>query len=149
MRFFRVAMATGGPIGFRLKSSSFGPSLDHPAKFQPNRIIRLGWRAVRNRQTHTHTHTHTDGICQIKADPRPAGRITQQTNRQTRRTKLMVPWTASLRCARGSNKQARWRLGSPRHCALVQRNQVGSVANRTVVGFLLYTTVPVSVLYVE
>ena len=51
MRFFRVTIATGGPIGFRLKSSSFEPSLDHPAKFQLDRIIRLGWRAVRNRQT--------------------------------------------------------------------------------------------------
>ena len=52
MVFFRVAIATGGPIGFRLKSSSFEPSLHHPAKFQLDRIIRLGWRAVRNRQTH-------------------------------------------------------------------------------------------------
>ena len=67
MGFFRVAIATGGPIGFKLKSSAFELGPDHPAKFQPDRIIRLGRRAVRNK----YTHTHTDGICKNNADPRP------------------------------------------------------------------------------
>ena len=60
IQFFRVTMATGRSIRVRLKSSSFEPNLDHPTKFQLDRIIRLGSRAVRNIQTDTHTDGQTE-----------------------------------------------------------------------------------------
>ena len=60
MRFFAVAMATDEPIWLKLSRAQLELTINHPAKFDEDRLNRLASGAVRYKHTHRQTDRQTE-----------------------------------------------------------------------------------------